>query len=90
MHGRAAIRAGYADFFADTKVKSAKLVEMGKFGHGNEVSSWGTFPVVYVSKKNGKESTEHERYTDVSRKIDGRWVYLVDHASDEPSVAPAN
>jgi uncharacterized protein (TIGR02246 family) len=90
MRGRAAIREGYAGFFAGATIKSAKLVELGKVTHGDEASSWGTFTVVSVSKKDGKQSIESGRYTDVSRKINGRWVYLVDHASDDPPVAPAS
>lgn len=85
MKGRDAIRAGYADFFAASTIKSVKLDELGKFAHGNETASWGTFSIVLVSKKDGKESTEVGRYTDVSRRIGGRWQYLVDHASDDPA-----
>jgi hypothetical protein len=29
------------------------------------------------------------RYTDVQEKRNGRWVYVVDHASAEPEPAPA-
>lgn len=87
MQGRDAIRAGYVDFFAGSTIKSAKLNELGKVSHGNEASSWGTFTVVAVSRKDGKETTESGRYTDVSRRIDGRWQYLVDHASDDPPAA---
>ncbi|MEO6926325.1 MAG: SgcJ/EcaC family oxidoreductase [Rhodanobacter sp.] len=90
MRGRAAIRAGYAGFFAEARIKSAKLVEMGRVTQGSETSSWGSFTLVSVSKKDGKETTEHGRYTDVSRKVDGRWMYLVDHASDDPPAAPAH
>ena len=87
MQGRDAIRAGYVDFFAASTIKSAKLTELGKASHGNEAASWGTFTVVTVSKTDGKETTETGRYTDVSRRIDGRWQYLVDHASDDPAAA---
>ena len=87
MKGRDAIRAGYADFFAASTIKSVKLNELGKVSQGNEASSWGTFTVVAVSKTDGKETTEVGRYTDVSRRIDGRWQYLVDHASDDPPAA---
>jgi uncharacterized protein (TIGR02246 family) len=87
MQGRDAIRAGYADFFAASTIKSVTLNELGQVSHGNEASSWGTFTVVAVSKKDGKETTESGRYTDVSRRIAGRWQYLVDHASDDPAVA---
>jgi uncharacterized protein (TIGR02246 family) len=83
--GRDAIRAAYAGFFAGSRIRSATLTELGKVAHGDDASSWGTFKVVLVSKKDGKETTETGRYTDVSRRIDGRWQYLVDHASDEPS-----
>ena len=85
MQGRDAIRAGYADFFAAATIQRATLIELGKVAHGNEASSWGTFTVVAVSKTDGKETTEVGRYTDVSRRINGRWQYLVDHASDDPA-----
>jgi uncharacterized protein (TIGR02246 family) len=84
MKGREAIRAGYADFFAQSTIKAVTLNELGKVSHGNEASSWGTFSLVLVSRKDGKESTEVGRYTDVSRRIDGHWQYVVDHASDDP------
>jgi uncharacterized protein (TIGR02246 family) len=87
MQGRDAIRAGYADFFAAATIKRATLTELGKVAHGNEASSWGTFTVVSVSKTDGKETTGSGRYTDVSRRIGGRWQYLVDHASDDPAPA---
>jgi uncharacterized protein (TIGR02246 family) len=83
--GRDAIRAAYAGFFAGSTIKSATLTELGKITHGDEAASWGTFKVVLVSSKDGKETTEAGRYTDVSRRVDGRWQYLVDHASDEPA-----
>ena len=83
--GRDAIRGAYAGFFAGSRIRSATLTELGKVTHGDDASSWGTFKVVLVSKKDGKETTETGRYTDVSRRIDGRWQYLVDHASDEPA-----
>lgn len=87
MKGRDAIRRGYADFFAASTIKTVKLNELGKISHGNEAASWGTFSLVLVSRKDGKESTEVGRYTDVSRRIGGRWQYVVDHASDEPPAA---
>ena len=87
MKGRAAIREGYAGFFKESKIKSMKLVEIGKNQVGNNASSWGSFLLVTVSKKDGKETTERGRYTDVTRKIGGHWMYLVDHASDDPSAS---
>ena len=89
MKGRDAIREGYAGFFAAVTIKSVKLVELGHSTRGDEASSWGTFSIVSVAKADGKEATEVGRYTDVSRKIAGRWLYVVDHASDDPAPTPA-
>ena len=90
MQGREAIRAGYVDFFAGMTIKSVTLTEMGRSVSGDQAGSWGTFSMVYVSKADGKEITDVGRYTDVSRKIDGQWQYLVDHASADPVVASAD
>jgi uncharacterized protein (TIGR02246 family) len=87
MKGRDAIRAGYADFFAASTIKSVKLTELGKVSDGNDAASWGTFSLVLVSRKDGKETTELGRYTDVSRRVGGHWQYVVDHASDDPAAA---
>ena len=89
MQGRDAIRAGYVGYFSDFTVKSMTLVEMGKSSRGDEASSWGSFTLVTVAKADGKETTEHGRYTDVSRRVAGKWMFLVDHASDDPAPAPA-
>jgi hypothetical protein len=89
MQGRDAIRAGQADFFAGSAISSVKLVETGKITHEDEASSRGSFTVASASRQDGGEATEVGRYADVSRKIDGRWAYLVDHAADDPPSAPA-
>lgn len=88
MQGRDAIREGYVGFFSGFTIKSMELVEIGKSRHGDEVTAWGSFTLVMVSRADGKEVTEVGRYTELSRKIDGKWMYIVDHASDDPP-APA-
>ncbi len=89
MTGREAIREGHVGYFAAFKVKSITLTRMGHNAVGDDSATWGTFALVVVSKEDGKETTSTGRYTDVSRKIDGRWMYVVDHASDDPPPAPA-
>ena len=51
--------------------------------------AWGTYAVTLVDKTTHAESVERGRYTDVQKKIDGRWLYIVDHPSDDPAPAPA-
>jgi uncharacterized protein (TIGR02246 family) len=85
--GRDAIREGYAGFFAGVTVKSAEITPTNTVKVGSDAVAWGSFHVVYTDKKTGAETTEDGRYTDLSRKIDGHWLYIGDHASDNPSVA---
>ena len=87
--GRAAIRAGYAGYFKSFTIKQASLAPMGSKSMGNSVAKWGTFKVVMTPKAGGADVTEIGRFTDVSEKIGGKWVYLVDHASDDPAAMPA-
>jgi uncharacterized protein (TIGR02246 family) len=88
MKGREAIRAGYADFFSHFTIKSMELTEAGHRRMGDDAASWGSFRLVLVSRADGKEVVELGRYTDISRRIDGQWRYVVDHASDEPAETP--
>lgn len=87
MQGREAIRAGYADFFGHFSIKRMTLTEAGSIAGGEHVTAWGSFELVMVSKADGSEVTQVGRYTDVSRQVDGHWVYVVDHASDDPPAA---
>ena len=85
--GRDAIRKGYADFFANLTVKDVTISETNSAYAGGDKAAWGTFHIIYTDKKTGAESIENGRFTELSRKIDGHWLYVVDHASDEPPMA---
>ena len=87
--GRAAIREGYAGYFTAFTIKQASLAPMGSKSMGNSVAKWGTFKIVMTPKAGGADVTELGRFTDVSEKIGGKWLYVVDHASDDPATTPA-
>ncbi|BCT91406.1 hypothetical protein LYSHEL_04300 [Lysobacter helvus] len=85
--GRTAIRDGFAGYFAGATVKDATLTQLGEEAMGDTRVTWGTYVVNLVDKKTQAASVERGRYTDVQKKIDGRWVYIVDHPSDDPAPA---
>lgn len=87
--GRTAIRDGFASYFSRMTVKDVQLTEMGQESLGDATASWGTFMIRAVDKATGAESVEDGRYTDVTKKIDGHWRYIVDHPSDDPSAPVA-
>lgn len=87
--GTQAIHDGFAGFFAANTVKEMTIAPMGMQMVGDDSVSWGTYRIVSVANDTKVESTTTGRYTDVSRRIDGKWLYVVDHASDDPPPAEA-
>ena len=85
--GREAIGAGYGHFLSENTVKRAETKEIGSRTIGDDRVAWGTYTVVSVLKATGEETTTAGRFVDVSRRIDGRWQYVVDHPSDDPAPA---
>ena len=83
--GREAIRDGFAHFFSAMEIKDVKLTEIGHvMGEGDTRTAWGTYEIRMVNKSNGAEAVQRGRFTDVSKKVNGRWLYVVDHPSDDP------
>jgi uncharacterized protein (TIGR02246 family) len=82
--GRQAIHDGYAGFLGANTIKAVTLVELGHEALGDANVTWGTYEIVMVAKDTGVETTERGRFTDVSKKVDGKWLYVVDHPSDDP------
>ena len=85
--GRAAIRDGFAHFFTEVTVRDVVMSEIGHVASGDTRSAWGTYAITVADKATGKETVQRGRYTDVSRKVGNRWLYVVDHPSDDPPAA---
>lgn len=86
--GRAAIRDGFAHFLSEYTVKSVQMTTIGQQDVDDLRLAWGTYTISGVEKATGKAFTQNGRYTDMQKKIDGRWLYVVDHPSDDPPAAP--
>ncbi len=85
--GTKAIKAGYDGYFSAYTVKEASIKEMGSKSVGANSTSWGTFTITAIPKAGGNPVVEVGRYTEVAQRIGGKWVYTVDHASDDPAPA---
>ena len=83
--GREAIRDGFAHFLASNIIKDVQLDAIGQEAMGDVRVSWGTYAITMEDKVSHTVSTERGRYTDVQKKIDGSWLYIVDHPSDDPA-----
>jgi uncharacterized protein (TIGR02246 family) len=87
--GRQAIRDGYAHFFSEYSIQDVSTQTLGHETMGDTQAAWGTYAITTVEKASGKVHSVTGRFTDVSRKIDGRWLYVADHPSDDPPPPPA-
>jgi len=87
--GRAAIREGFAHYLGGFTVKEMQMTELGQQNIDDLRTVWGTYALRAVDKASGVESIERSRFTDVQKKVGGRWLYFVDHPSlDPPAAAP--
>jgi ketosteroid isomerase-like protein len=83
--GTEAIRANYAALMNAFTVKETKILDAHHEIVGNLSYAWGRFSVTLVPKAGGDPITMEGRFSDVSRKIKGKWLYIVDHASVNPT-----
>ncbi|AIF49440.1 hypothetical protein HY57_20330 [Dyella japonica A8] len=83
--GTKAIRDSYAKFYADNKVTNIELKRLGEKTVGTDAVAWGTYSITYTPKAGGAAKTETGRYSEVTRRVNGHWVYAVDHASMDPA-----
>jgi ketosteroid isomerase-like protein len=87
--GLDAIRASYAGFMNTHTIQKFEVIEAHHETHGNLSFSWGRFALDMVPKAGGDAIHMEGRFSDVSKKVNGKWVYVVDHAS-VPFTPPAN
>lgn len=91
--GKAAIREVWAGLLA----KFRGSVQLSDTFHETRESlsfAWGRFSMTLTPKEGGEPLQIEGRFSDVSKKINGKWQYIVDHASvplppPPPETAPS-
>lgn len=78
--GYAGIRDGWAKMFATMKDVRMEITESHEMPAGDVVIGWGLWHLSGTAP-DGSPIDMTGRFTDVKAERDGKWVYLVDHAS---------
>jgi len=78
--GWRATRENLTHFFATVPGADLELTEMNYKVAGDMVLSWGRWRLTMTSPA-GESTAIEGRYSDVKAKRDGKWVYILDHAS---------
>ncbi len=83
VRGYDAVKGGIAQMFAQNETVKLTVNEISYVGMGDMVMAVGT--ATYDLKPVNGDSTQLvERWTDLEKKVDGRWVYVMDHATIVP------
>jgi ketosteroid isomerase-like protein len=85
--GWQAVKDGYAKSFAQMPGAKLELTQANYKVAGDMVIGYGKWKMT-APTPDGQTSEAFGRYTDVKTSRDGKWVYLLDHAS-VPFAPPA-
>lgn len=83
--GTDAIRAVFKRLLDANTVTDAKLADTTYKSVGDRAVAWGTFTLKLTPKAGGAPVVMAGRFTAVMELRDGKWVYVVDHASADPA-----
>ena len=83
QRGYDVVRGGIVQMFEQNETVKLTINEISYVPVGNMVMAVGT-ATYDLKPKNGPAMQLVERWTDLERKIDGRWVYVLDHATMVP------
>ena len=83
QRGYETVRGGIAAMFEQNETVRLTVNEISYVPVGNMVMAVGT-ATYDLKPKGGPAMQLVERWTDLEQKIDGRWVYVLDHATMVP------
>ena len=79
--GTEAIRKAWGGLMNAFTVKKLTIAGAVHEIHGDTAFGWGKFAMTLIPKGGGETVGMEGRFTDVSKRINGTWLYIFDHAS---------
>jgi len=83
QHGPAAVREGIRKVFEQNESLRLEVNEITYIRSGDGIIGVGT-ATFHLQPSGGQRRLMVERWSDLRRKIDGRWVYVLDHTTIVP------
>jgi uncharacterized protein (TIGR02246 family) len=80
VRGTDAIRKSWEGLFSGVTVNDGKIDAVYETA-GNVSVGWGRFTMTVTQKASGRQETWEGRAMSVAKKINGKWLYVADHAS---------
>lgn len=83
QHGPSEVREGIRKLFEQNESLKLEVNEISYVRSGDGVIGVGT-ATFHLQPPGGRRQLMVERWSDLRRKIDGRWVYVLDHTTIVP------
>jgi len=78
--GYEAVKSEFEKFFAENEIKGFEPTNTSYMALGDYGLGWGNFSIT-LGLPDGQETKLEGRFTSISGMKDGKWVYIIDHAS---------
>jgi uncharacterized protein (TIGR02246 family) len=75
------VRESWKSFFALYTIKEVSLADTHMETFGDTAVAWGLFSMLVEPVAGGDAFEMPGRFTDIAKKVDGKWLYIADHAS---------
>lgn len=79
--GQEGIRQDWEIFLSASTVQDLVITQQGGEILGDTAVAWGLWTMTILPEQGGDPFTMEARFMDVSKKVDGKWRYVADHAS---------
>ena len=86
--GREEIRKSWGGLLNNFTVKDLIISDAHHETRGDFSAAWGQFKMVLVPKQGGDTVIMEGRFADAAKLVDGKWQYIMDHASMPLPPAP--
>lgn len=90
IKGRKAIADAYAGWLGQQKVTAVTIDNAQYRTSGNISSGWGTWTMTTEPRAGGASTTATGTWMAIAEKKNGKWMYVADHASEDPPPAPTH
>lgn len=80
-NGQDEIRASWGGLLNNFDVEDLIITNPHHETSGDLSTAWGNFKMILIPKQGGEPMLLEGRFSDVAKRIDGKWLYVADHAS---------
>ena len=80
-NGQEEIRDSWGGLLNNFDVEDLVISNARHETSGDLSTAWGNFKMILVPKQGGETVVLEGRFSDVAKRINGKWLYVADHAS---------